>query len=64
MRSTSWCTRRVCADGARRVLAVAEVVRVAGGPATRVLYDARPERPRWRPPATGRVAEALGEWRP
>ncbi len=52
------------ADGARRVLAVAEVVRVAGGPATRVLYDARPERPRWRPPATGRVAEALGEWRP
>ena len=52
------------ADGARRVLAVAEVVRVAGGPATRVLYDARSERPRWRPPATGRVAEALGEWRP
>jgi pilus assembly protein CpaF len=51
-------------DGARRVLTVAEVVRVAGGPATRVLYDARPERARWRPPATGRVAEALGTWRP
>jgi pilus assembly protein CpaF len=48
-----------CADGGRRIVAVAEVVRAAGGPATRTLYDARGERPRWRPPAAGRLAEAL-----
>ena len=34
-------------DGARRVVAVAEVVRVAGGPATRELYSVRAGRPRW-----------------
>jgi pilus assembly protein CpaF len=34
--------------GARRVVAVAEVVRVAGGPATRELYRLRGERPVFR----------------
>jgi pilus assembly protein CpaF len=38
-------------DGARRVVSVAEVVRVAGGPATRELYAVRAGRPRWRLPA-------------
>ena len=38
-------------DGARRVVSVAEVVRVAGGPATRELYAFRAGRPRWRMPA-------------
>src|SRR3954463_6733705 len=46
-------------DGGRRIVAVSEVVRVAGGPATRTIYDARGERPRWRPPGAGRLAEAL-----
>jgi pilus assembly protein CpaF len=49
------------AGGARRVVAVSEVVRVAGGPATRTLFDAHGARPRWRPPASGRLAEALGD---
>jgi pilus assembly protein CpaF len=35
-------------DGARRVVAVAEVVRVAGGPAARELYAWRDGAPRWR----------------
>jgi pilus assembly protein CpaF len=48
------------ADGGRQVVAVAEVVRVAGGPATRTLYDARGERPRWRWPTSGRLATAVG----
>jgi pilus assembly protein CpaF len=34
--------------GARRVISVAEVVRVAGGAATRELYTLRGERPVWR----------------
>ncbi len=38
-------------DGTRRVVSVAEVVRVAGGPATRELYAWRAGRPRWRMPA-------------
>lgn len=38
------------ADGSRRVVALAEVVRVAGGPATRELYGVRDGRPRWRVP--------------
>ena len=38
------------ADGTRRVVAVAEVVRVAGGPATRELYSVRDGRARWRVP--------------
>ena len=36
------------ADGARRVVAVAEVVRVAAGPAARELYTLRDGAPRWR----------------
>jgi pilus assembly protein CpaF len=36
------------ADGTRRVVAVAEVVRVAGGPATRELFGWHAGRPRWR----------------
>jgi pilus assembly protein CpaF len=36
------------ADGARRVVAVAEVVRVAGGAAARELYSWRDGRGRWR----------------
>src|SRR4051794_1063959 len=39
-------------DGRRQVVAVAEVVRVAGGPATRELYAVRAGRARWRLPAT------------
>ena len=37
-----------CADGARRVVSVAEVVRVAAGPAARELYAWRDGAPRWR----------------
>lgn len=37
-------------DGRRRVVSVAEVVRVAGGPATRELYALRDGRPVWRAP--------------
>ena len=51
-------------DGARRVVSVAEVVRVAGGPATRELYAFRAGRPRWRLPSApaidgARTASAL-----
>jgi pilus assembly protein CpaF len=38
-------------DGSRRVVSVAEIVRVAGGPATRELYAVRAGRARWRVPA-------------
>jgi pilus assembly protein CpaF len=38
-------------DGRRRVVSVAEVVRVAGGPATRELYAVRADRARWRLPS-------------
>ncbi len=47
-------------SGTRRVESVAEVVRVAGGPGTRELYRLRGERPLWRPPAAGELAERLG----
>ena len=47
------------ADGARRVVAVSEVVRVAGGPATRELYALRDGRPLLRPARDGRVAARL-----
>ena len=47
------------ADGARRVVAVSEVVRVAGGPATRELYALRDGRPRWRAPLGDRLAARL-----
>jgi pilus assembly protein CpaF len=45
--------------GERRVESVAEVVRVAGGAGTRELYRLRGERPWWRPPAAGALAERL-----
>jgi pilus assembly protein CpaF len=46
-------------DGRRQVTAVSEVVRVAGGPATRDLYTVRDGRPRWRAPLSDRLAERL-----
>jgi pilus assembly protein CpaF len=46
-------------SGARRIESVAEVVRVAGGAGTRELYRLRGERPWWRPPAAGPLAERL-----
>jgi len=49
------------ADGARRVVAVSEVVRVAGGPATRELYVDRDGRVRWRLPLSPSLAERLGD---
>jgi pilus assembly protein CpaF len=45
-------------DGSRRVVSVAEVVRVAGGPATRELYALRAGRARWRVPATPALGQA------
>jgi pilus assembly protein CpaF len=47
------------ADGARRVVAVSEVVRVAGGAATRELYALREGRPTWRAPLGDRLAARL-----
>ncbi len=46
-------------DGSRRVVAVSEVVRVAGGPATRQLYALRDERPCWRAPLGDELARRL-----
>jgi pilus assembly protein CpaF len=46
-------------DGTRRVVAVSEVVRVAGGPATRELYALRDERPCWRAPLGDELATRL-----
>jgi pilus assembly protein CpaF len=46
-------------DGARRVVAVSEVVRVAGGAATRPLYALRDGRPTWRAPLSDRLAARL-----
>jgi pilus assembly protein CpaF len=48
------------ADGTRRVVAVAEVVRVAAGAATRELFAWRDGRPRWRAALSDRLAERLG----
>ncbi len=52
------------ADGVRRVVEVAEVVRVAGGPAVRELFTVRGGRPAWRAPLgdtrVGRLAAADG----
>jgi pilus assembly protein CpaF len=49
-------------DGLRRIVEVAEVVRVAGGPAVRELFTIRAGRPSWRAPLgdtlAGRVAAA------
>ncbi|HWH43511.1 MAG TPA: CpaF family protein [Thermoleophilaceae bacterium] len=46
------------ADGARRVEAVAQVVRVAGGPGLRELFRLRDGRPLWRPPLGPAPADA------
>jgi pilus assembly protein CpaF len=46
-------------DGARRVVAVSEVARVAGGPATREVYLLRGERPVWRAPLSDGLARRL-----
>ncbi len=47
--------------GARRVVAVSEVVRVAGGAATRELYAVRDGRPEWRAPLGDGLAARLGQ---
>jgi pilus assembly protein CpaF len=47
-------------DGTRRVVAVAEVARVAAGAATRELFAWRDGRPRWRAALSDRLAERLG----
>jgi pilus assembly protein CpaF len=47
-------------DGSRRVVAVSEVVRVAGGAATRELYALRDGRPAWRAPVGDELAQRLG----
>jgi pilus assembly protein CpaF len=44
------------ADGVRRVVSVAEVVRVAGGAAAREIYTLRDGRARWRPPTEALAA--------
>ncbi|MCW3009752.1 MAG: type secretion system protein [Solirubrobacterales bacterium] len=46
-------------DGSRRVVAVAEVVRGADGPAARELYSVRDGRARWRAPLDPVLAERL-----
>jgi pilus assembly protein CpaF len=46
-------------DGTRRIVGVAEVVRVAGGAATRELFAWRDGRPRWRAALSDRLAERL-----
>jgi pilus assembly protein CpaF len=46
-------------DGSRRVVAVSEVVRVAGGPGTRELYAMRRGRPTWRAPLPPELVERL-----
>ncbi|MEA2441373.1 MAG: pilus assembly protein CpaF [Thermoleophilaceae bacterium] len=46
-------------SGARRIESVAEVVRLAGGAGTRELYRLRGDRPWWRPPAAGALADRL-----
>jgi pilus assembly protein CpaF len=48
------------ADGARRVVAVAEVVRVAGGAGARELYSWRDGKGRWRAALSPGLAERLG----
>jgi pilus assembly protein CpaF len=47
------------AEGARRVVTVAEVVRVAAGPAARELYAWRDGAPRWRAAITDGLAARL-----
>src|SRR5437763_2626168 len=47
------------ADGTRRAIAISEVVRLAGGPATRDVYLVRDDRPRWRAPLGEALARRL-----
>jgi pilus assembly protein CpaF len=47
-------------DGARRVISVAEVVRVAAGPAAREIYAWRDGRAHWRAALTDHLAARLG----
>ena len=47
------------ASGERRIQSVAEVVRAPGGAGTRELYRLRGERPWFRPPAGGELAERI-----
>jgi pilus assembly protein CpaF len=47
-------------EGERRVVEVAEVVRLAGGPATRELYAWRDDRPCWRAALSDALAARLG----
>src|SRR5436190_13128515 len=51
-------------EGSRRIESVVEVVRAPGGPGTRELYRLRGERPWWRPPASGALAERLARAAP
>ena len=46
-------------DGRRRVTAVAEVVRVAGGPGVREVYALRDGRPCWRAALSDELSERL-----
>ncbi len=46
-------------DGTRRIVTVAEVVRMAAGPATRELFVWRDGRPRWRAALSDALAERL-----
>jgi pilus assembly protein CpaF len=46
-------------DGVRRLVAVSEVVRVAGGVGTRECYALRDARPRWRAALSGELAARL-----
>jgi len=52
-RWTSWSNLARGRDGARRLVAVAEVVRVAGGVGTRECYAFRDGRPSWARGADG-----------
>ena len=51
-------------DGTRRVVAVSEVVRVAGGAGTRELYVLRDGRPTWRAPLGDTLAARLAAAQP
>jgi pilus assembly protein CpaF len=48
-------------DGSRQVVSVAEVVRVAGGPATRELFTVRRGRPVWREALSDGLAARLAD---
>ncbi len=48
-------------DGARRIVGLSEVVRVAGGPATREVYTDRGGRARWRLPLSPELGARVGD---